>query len=200
MKRLALLTAAAALAFAPTTASAAIIVYTADLTGAAENPPVVTDGTGFGIVTVDDVANTMRVQIFFSGLTGPTTASHIHCCVPPTENAGVATQVPTFAGFPLGVTSGSYDQTFDMALAGSFGSGFITANGGTVDGARMGLFNGLSAGLAYLNVHSSFAPGGEIRGQLTAVPEPGTWMLMLGGFAMAGWSLRRQRTRRAAAT
>ncbi|MEO7786401.1 MAG: PEPxxWA-CTERM sorting domain-containing protein [Sphingomicrobium sp.] len=32
-----------------------------------------------------------------------------------------------------------------------------------------------------------------MRGFLTAVPEPGTWMLMLAGFGVIGGTLRRQR-------
>lgn len=192
MKPLALL-AAAAFILTPTAAPAAVTVLTADLRGGAENPPVVTDGTGFGIVTIDDVMNTLRVQVFFSGLEGLTTASHIHCCTPPTGNAGVATQLPSFAGFPLGVSEGTYDQTFDMTLASSFNQAFIDANGGTVDSARAALFGGILDGLAYLNVHSTFSARGEIRGQLNAVPEPGTWMLMLAGFGLTGWSLRLQR-------
>lgn len=188
------LLAAAAFLLTPTAAPAAVIVFNADLRGGAENPPVVTDGSGFGIVTIDDVMNTMRVQMNFSGLEGLTAASHIHCCTPPTGNAGVATELPSFTGFPLGVSSGSYDNTFDMTLASNFNPAFIAANGGTVDSARAALFGGMLGGLTYLNVHSTFSPRGEIRGQLNAVPEPGTWMLMLAGFGMAGWTLRRQRT------
>ena len=69
-------------------------------------------------MTIDDAAFTMRVESTFSGLTGITTASHIHCCtaVASTGTAGVATQTPSFVGFPLGVTSGTFDSTFDMTL------------------------------------------------------------------------------------
>lgn len=72
-------------------ASAATFVYSATLSGSQEIPAVVTSGTGYTIVTLDDVANTMRVQIDFSGLIGNTTASHIHCCAAFGTNAGVAT-------------------------------------------------------------------------------------------------------------
>lgn len=191
MKQLPLL-AAALIAATPTTASAAITVFRAQLTGSQEVPPVATPGTGTGIVTVDDVLNTMRVQITFSGLLSPTTASHIHCCALPGANAGVVTQVPTFVGFPLGVQSGNYDQTFDLTATATYNPAFITANGGTALTARNAFLAGLNGGRAYVNVHTAQFPGGEIRGQLAAVPEPATWGFMLLGFGLAGWSLRRR--------
>lgn len=181
--------AVAALAAAP--ASAAVFVYDANLAGKNERPAAASPGTGFGTVTVDDIANTMRVQIDFSGLIGNTLASHIHCCRPFGTNAQVATTTPTFPGFPLGVTSGTYDQTFDMTLASSFNPAFVTAHGGNVTQARADLFAGLAATQAYLNVHTSVFPGGEIRGQLFArVPEPASWALMIVGFGLLGCAVR----------
>jgi hypothetical protein len=94
-----------------------------------------------------------------------TTASHIHCCVTPPGNAGVATATPTFPGLPFGVTAGTYSQTFDVTAAGSCNSAFVTANGG-VPGAETALPAGLRAGQAYLNIHTTAHPGGEIRGFL----------------------------------
>ena len=126
----------------------------------------------------------MRVQMFFDDLLGLTTASHIHCCAPVGSNAGVASQLPTFSGFPSGVTSGTYDQTFDMTLASSYNAAFITAHGGTTAGAFADLFGGMLDGNAYLNIHTSQFGGGEIRGQLAAIPEPSTWAMMLVGFGV----------------
>jgi CHRD domain/PEP-CTERM motif len=175
-------------------ASAAVTVVTGALSGAQEIPPVTTSGTGFATVTIDDVLNTMRLQITFSGLTGNTTASHIHCCAAFGTSAGVATTTPTFAGFPLGVTSGSYDNTLDLTLASSYNPAFVTANGGTVASARTALITGIVAGRSYLNIHTSFAPGGEIRGQLlSAVPEAATWTMMVAGFGIMGVAMRRRR-------
>jgi len=172
-------------------ASATVFVYDANLAGGNERPPAASPGTGLATVTVDDIDNTMRVEISFSGLLGNTLASHIHCCQPFGTNAQVATATPTFPGFPLGVTSGTYDQTFDMTLASSFNPAFVTAHGGTVDQARADLFAGLAATQAYLNVHTSLFPGGEIRGQLFArVPEPASWALMIAGFGLIGGALR----------
>lgn len=186
------------LALAGTPASAAVLVYAAPLSGANEAPPVATPGTGFATVTIDNVLNTMRVQVSFSNLLGATTASHIHCCQPIGTNAQVATTTPTFPGFPLGVTAGAYDQTFDMTLSSSYNSAFITAHGGTVAQARADLFAGLAAGQAYLNVHTGQFPGGEIRGQLLArVPEPASWALMIAGFGLAGGAARARKRREA---
>ena len=126
-----------------------------------------------------------------------TTASHIHCCLAspflPGVNVGVATTVPTFPGFPLGVTSGTYDMTFDLTLASSYNPAFVTLQGGTVAGAELALETALLAGETYINIHTSTFPGGEIRGFLGAVPEPATWAMMLLGFAGLGFAFHKSR-------
>ena len=95
-----------------------------------------------------------------------TTASHIHCCVAPPGNAGVATTTPTFPGFPLGVTAGTYFHTFDMTAPASYNPAFVTANGGTAAAPRRRSSPASEAGQAYLNIHTTMFPGGEIRGFL----------------------------------
>jgi hypothetical protein len=155
-------------------AMADFITYGATLSGSAESPPNASPGTGTAIVQIDTFAHTMRVQISFSGLLGTTLASHIHAATatPGMGNATVATQTPTFGGFPQGVTDGSYDRTFDMSLSSSFNPAFVTAHGGTAASAEAVLFAALAANEAYLNIHTSVVPGGEIRGFLTPVPAP----------------------------
>ena len=175
-------------------AAAVQIIYGATLSGAAESPANASPGTGSALVIIDTVANTMEVQVTFAGLSAPDTASHIHCCtaVPGTGTAGVATVTPTFTGFPTGVTSGTYDHTFDMLLASSYNPAFVTAHA-NVAGAYAFLLAGLSTGEAYLNIHTSTYPGGEIRGFLAPVPEPQTYALMLAGLALVGGMTRRRR-------
>lgn len=147
-------------------------IYWVSLSGPAEAPPNNSPGTGKALVTIDAVANTMRVQTTFSGLLAGVTAAHIHAptAVPGTGTAGVATTLPTFPGFPSGVTAGTYDQTFDMLLASSYNPAYITNNGGTTATAFTALRAAISAGRAYLNIHSTMFPGGEIRGFLNLCP------------------------------
>ena len=153
VRRLAGITAAGAVllivALALTqTAHADPQIFLATLDGVSESPPNASPGTGITRVTIDIMAHTMRVEATFSGLTGTTTASHIHAATatPFTGTAGVATQTPTFSGFPLGVTSGSYDSTFDMTALASYNAAFVTANGGTAASAEAALFSAIIAG------------------------------------------------------
>jgi hypothetical protein len=175
-----------------TTAHASIIAYEAALTGASEVPPTGSPGTGFTLVTLDTVAQTLTVHVVFSGLLGPTTASHIHCCTtaPFSGNAGVATTTPTFLGFPLGVTSGTYDSTLDLTMASSYNPTFVTLEGSLAN-AESALEAGLASGETYLNIHSMVDPGGEIRGFLAVAPEPATFVLA--GLALAGLAIGRRR-------
>ncbi len=175
------------------TAQGGPITYFATLNGSGEVPPNASPGTGTATVTIDTVAHTLMVDVMFSGLSAPTTASHIHCCTasPGTGSAGVATTVPTFTGFPLGVTSGTYMHTFDTTLLSSWNPAFVTANGGTASGAEAALAAGLVDDEAYLNIHTTAFPGGEISGFLVPIPEPGTFLVV--GAALGFLLTRRKR-------
>ncbi len=170
-------------------AHANVFNYDVILNGPSESPANASPGSGIGFVSYNDITHLMSLNLTFSGLTGTTTASHIHAAtaVAFAGTAGVATTTPTFAGFPLGVSSGSYANTLDMTLASSYNGSFITANGGTTATAEVALFNAMQSGKAYWNVHSSTFGGGEIRGFLV-VPEPSS--LSLAGLGAVGMMVR----------
>jgi hypothetical protein len=178
-----------------TPAEAALLGYSVILTGPQESPPNASPGFGSGTVVINTLTNMMTLHVDFTGLLGTTTASHIHSAtaVPFTGTAGVATTTPSFAGFPLGVTSGTFTNTIDLTQASSYNPAFVTANGGTTATAEAALLAGIAAGEAYWNIHTSVVPGGEIRGFLVAdAPEPGTLGIAAG--ALLGlFAIRRKR-------
>jgi hypothetical protein len=195
MKLLMLSLVAAAAALMSPLASAHPVTLTGTLSGAAESPA--NNSTGFGHVTVvfDDDAWTMRVAFDYADLVGTSTAAHIHCCTALANagTAGVATQVPRFFGMVTGVHSGSYDNTFDMTLASSWNPAFVIAQGSIAD-AFAALSSGFFSESAYLNIHSTTVPGGEIRAFLhvTTVPEPESYALVLGALlVLCGTTKRR---------
>jgi hypothetical protein len=142
-------------------ANAADLFYVANIDAAQEafhnddpqGVPPDRSGSGIANFTLTDTGN-FSYTISYSGLSGNSTAAHIHGPGAVGADAGVL--------FPL--------------------------QGGTF-GAPQGSFNGsvnltqpqidqLNAGLWYVNIHSSTFGNGEIRGQISAVPEPGTMTLI----------------------
>jgi hypothetical protein len=176
-------------------AEGSVIRYTASL------GPEIPGATGSGFVELlyDPALNTLGIETNWSGLSGTTTVAHIHCCTafPGTGTAGVAILPPTLPGFPVGVTAGSYSVVIDLLASGSFSSAFVTNfGGGTTAGAIAALLAALDTGNAYLNIHSTTFPGGEIRGFPREVPEPLTLALLgLGLLTMAVVRMRRRPAR-----
>ena len=147
-------------------ANATVHNLTAFLDGLQETPPVATPGTGSATATLDDVTNMFNLSGSFNSLIGTTNNAHVHGPAPVGTPAGVMFGIT----FDFGVTSGNF----------SF-NGVITPQQ-TAD---------ILDGLAYINIHSTFRPGGEIRGQI--LPEPSSLaVLSFGMIAVAG---RRKRHR-----
>ncbi len=157
-------------------AAAATFSFSAVLAGSNEFPTNASTATGTTLVTFDDVLNNVTVNVTFSGLSTNASAGHIHCCAAPGVNVGVAMG---FTSFPAN-TSANYNAVLTVfSGANTFASVLAGAN----------------AGLAYVNVHNSNFPGGEIRGNLAPVPEASTYAMMLAGLAAIGAIARRRQAR-----
>ena len=146
------------------------VTFTAKLSSDPQGEQNASSGTGSATVVIDSAAHTLQVSITFAGLQSPSAAAHIHClCTEPpgAQTTNAATLVPTFPGFPLGVTSGTYSGTFDTSKADTYSPRFLKTGGGTAAGAEAALFSGMVAGQTYVNVHTVGTERfGEIRGFL----------------------------------
>jgi hypothetical protein len=169
---------------------AAIIQYWTVLNGANEVPSNASTATGTATAILDDVALELFVNVSFSGLSSAATAAHIHCCVGAGVNAGVAVGLTAFPG----VTSGNYSRLFDLTDSTIYNATFVANNGGTTASARAALLAALGAGNTYVNIHNATFPGGEIRGQLGPVPEPGTSVLLTLGLGLMAVRFRKRRS------
>lgn len=168
MKRLAIRSALTVGALVSvSTASAFTWTINGLMDGLQESPPNASPGFGSFTGTLDDVTGAITLTGSFSGLVAPATAAHIHGPALPGVNGPVI--------LPLTVSNAT--------------AGTVTGNGVFTPTQVANLLSGLH----YVNIHTGAFPGGEIRGQITAVPEPGT-MAALGLGAVA--LLRRRKARR----
>jgi hypothetical protein len=182
-----------ALAAATLFASAAFAQTTirAVASGPSESPPNVSPGSSVATFELD--GDLLRAEVPFRDLLAGATMAHIHCCTTDafTGTAGVA--IP-FVDFPLGVTAGTYTHAFDLTDASIYNPAFLAAFGGTPASASAALIDGINGNEAYLNIHTSEYPAGEIRGFLVAapIPEPATWGMLGLGLASLGMLKRRR--------
>ncbi len=151
------------------------IIFTATLSGANEVPPRATNATGTATLILDTATGRAVLSVSFSGLSAGLTGAHIHCCASTSANA------PVLQGFDSQLTAGS--------TSGSLSNYTLPI---TLTAQQMA---DLRNGLMYVNIHTSTFPGGEIRGQLTEIPEPGTLLLLGAGLLSIASVLKKRRDR-----
>jgi Cu/Zn superoxide dismutase len=141
----------AALAIA-STAYAQELKFEAELSGAAERPtPVATDSVGDAKFESDGTS--VAFELKWDDLSSPAFAAHIHCGGP--EESG-----------PVGVTLFAGAMDTEGEVQGTF----IAPDPGNACGWEdlADVLEAMATGDAYVNVHTTQHPGGEIRGQIAA--------------------------------
>lgn len=203
----ALLPVAVTVAFGlPVAAHATVYQFNSSLSAANELPLVpASPALGIAALTYDDLGtdtvadDRYSFTMSASGLTSAVTAFHIHGAATAAENGPVRIQLDDPNVFTSVNSNG-------MLLVGGLNVPAPAVIPATDAGIYLGQPNAghpemsflqmLRSGLGYVNVHTVTFGGGEIRGQLlevTPVPEPETYALMLAGLGLVGWAAARRR-------
>ena len=134
-------------------------VFTAELLGRHEVPPINTEGSATLKLTIHDAS--IDFELHYANLSAPPAAAHIHFAQP-RVNGGVMIFFCGGGGTPAcpTATAGTVMGTLTAALV----------IGPTAQGVGSGDFDALvgaiRAGEAYANMHTFNFPSGEIRGQI----------------------------------
>jgi hypothetical protein len=154
---------AAALLISASPSSAQVVNMTATLTGAEETTStpgvlgLLTGAVGTATVSVDATNEEVAVQLQLFNFATGTTAGHIH--VGPRGVAG-----PIVLNFPI-----PNGRTGDLPLSFRLGQAAFVARPEIGINTMQDLIQAIVGGGAYVNIHTSQFPAGEIRGQLVPV-------------------------------
>jgi hypothetical protein len=148
----------------------------ADLVGYEEVPAVATRADGVVEARVARDGQSVDYTLAYAGLQGTVTQSHIHFAQKSVNGhivvwlCGTATN----AG-PLGTPTCPQSGT----VTGTFTAANVIGSSGAAAAQQLAPFDlatfidAMQSGIAYVNVHTSLSPGGEIRGQVSARGESG---------------------------
>lgn len=159
MKRFLSACAVAAAMVAICSAPAAAQTFTANLNGGDETPALLTGAVATAIVSVDQKNEELAVTLTIYNLPAATTAGHIH--IGPKGVAG-----PVVINFPIPT-----GRTDDLSLQFRAGPKDFVARPEIGINTMTDAIQAILLGNAYVNVHTTAHPAGEIRGQLSRPDE-----------------------------
>lgn len=150
------------------TTSAGDICYNARLLPPVSSTPSPSMGNGTAQLMIDTSSNTMNISIVFANLMGLTTAVHIQgpTALSWTGFGPIITMTPSLQNFPLGVTSGNYFQTVDLASPSSYSAEFLAGTATAKVSPEAFFLASLANTTAYLAINTLTFPQGEIEGFL----------------------------------
>ena len=194
--------------------NAALIEFFANLDGSQVNPldggPTASTATGRALLVLDTTANTLQYKLQFNGLDivtdpadriDPNDVTAIHFHIGPAGGKGPHALNVFGFGHDTHIRHDDADMTFDAvneSIMGVWDDSDLTYTG---DGGIKEPFDSdsltnqlanLSGGNLYFQLHTKANSTGEIRGQISAVPEPSTMAFVLIGLGFIGIKLRRK--------
>ena len=147
--------------------SAAPIHLRGRLRPSEEIPTNVTSGSGTFTAAVND-NNTVSFTLSYSNLSTPAVQAHIHLGATKT-NGGVMVFLCGSAASPAHMVCPN-DSTNSGTLTDTLSASDVVINGqGIQPGDLAKVLEAIHDGNAYVNVHTTQLPGGEMRGQVTVV-------------------------------
>jgi hypothetical protein len=138
----------------------------AQLNGFEETPATLnTEGTGVFLGLINDNQTEIAFQLFYTGMTGNLLFAHIHFGKPG-ESGGIAAFLCGGGGKPScppsgQLVNGTVTASDVMALAGQ----------NLPAGDLAPLVRAIRSGFAYVNVHTSTFPAGQVRGQIKSASQ-----------------------------
>jgi len=140
------------------------------LRGYEEVPALTTGGGGLFHATVEPDAISYELS-YNSAFRGSVLQAHIHFAQRGVNGGIVVFLCTNLGNGPAGTQA---CPAAPATISGTIHASDIigAASQGLVAGDLAGLERAIRAGIAYVNIHSTIFPGGEIRGQLVFTPNP----------------------------